>query len=121
MRKRKPGTQTMMPLLTDCLLRSNAEEKSRDIFSLSLGNLPSGSKPEIKMRMVGERPIEGDGHVGFTLPSVLKPRYTPEGSTDPLAAAPNPTIKHASVTGVLQFKMAVEGASRVAEASSPTH
>ena len=81
------------------------EEKSGDIFSLRLGNLPSDSKTEMNMRMVGELPIEGDGHVRFTLPSVLKPRYPPEGSTDPLATAQNPTIKHASVAGVFQFKM----------------
>ena len=30
-----------------------AEEKSGDIFSLSLGNLPSGSEAEISIRMVG--------------------------------------------------------------------
>ena len=57
-----------------------AEEKSGDIFSLSLGNLPPGSEAEISIRMVGELPIEADGRVRFTLPSVLKPRYTPEGS-----------------------------------------
>ena len=53
-----------------------AEEKSGDIFSLSLGNLPSGSEAEISIRMVGELPIEADGQVRFTLPSVLKPRYS---------------------------------------------
>jgi len=98
-----------------------AEEKSADIFSLSLGNLPSGSKAEINIRMVGELPIDVDGHVRFTLPSVLKPRYTPQGSTDPLAATQNPSVKHASVAGVFQFKMTIEGASRVTEVSSPTH
>jgi len=57
----------------------------------------------MNMRMVGKLPIEGDGHVRFTLPLVLKPRYTPEGSTDPLATAQNPTIKRASVAGVFHF------------------
>ena len=107
--------------ITGGLSAAYAEEKSGDIFSLSLGNLPSGSKVEINIRMVGELPIEADGSVRFTLPSVLKPRYTPQGSTDPLAATQNPSVKHASVAGVFQFKMTIEGASRVAEVSSPSH
>ena len=107
--------------ITSGLSAAFAEEKSGDIFSLSLGNLPSGSEAEINIRMVGELAIDADGHVRFTLPSVLKPRYTPQGSTDPLAATQNPSVKQASVAGVFQFKMTIEGASRVAEVSSPTH
>ena len=98
-----------------------AEEKSGDIFSLSLGNLPSGSEAQISIKMVGELPIEPDGRVRFTLPSVLKPRYTPEGSSDPLAATQNTNVKQASVAGVFEFKMRVEGSVRVSEVSSPTH
>jgi len=71
--------------------------------------------------MVGELPIEADGRVRFTLPSVLKPRYTPEGSSDPLAATQNPSVKQASVAGVFKFRMSIEGAKRVSEVSSPTH
>ena len=98
-----------------------AEEKSGDIFSLSLGNLPSGSEAQISIKMVGELPIEADGRVRFTLPSVLKPRYTPEGSSDPLAAAQHPSVKQASVAGVFEFRMRVKGSAKVAEVSSPTH
>ena len=98
-----------------------AEEKSGDIFSLSLGNLPSGSEAEISIRMVGELPIEADGQVRFTLPSVLKPRYTPEGSSDPLVGTQNTSVKQASVAGVFEFRMRVEGSARVSEVSSPTH
>ena len=65
--------------------------------------------------------MEADGRVRFTLPSVLKPRYTPEGSSDPLAATQNPSVKQASVAGVFKFRMCIEGAKRVAEVSSPTH
>ena len=107
--------------ITSGLAAAYAEEKTGDIFSLSLGNLPSGSEAEIKLRMVGELPIEADGRVRFTLPSVLKPRYTPEGSGDPLAATQNPSVKQASVAGVFKFSMNIEGAKRVAEVSSPTH
>ena len=107
--------------ITSGLTAAYAEEKSGDIFSLSLGNLPSGSEADIKLRMVGELPIEADGRVRFTLPSVLKPRYTPEGSSDPLAATQNPSVKQASVAGVFKFSMSIEGAKKVAEVSSPTH
>ena len=107
--------------ITSGLTAAYAEEKSGDIFSLSLGNLPSGSEAEIKLRMVGELPIEADGRVRFALPSVLKPRYTPEGSSDPLAATQNSDVKQASVAGVFKFSMSIEGAKRVAEVSSPTH
>jgi len=107
--------------ITSGLTAAYAEEKAGDIFSLCLGNLPSGSEAKIKLRMVGELPIEANGRVRFTLPSVLKPRYTPEGSNDPLAATQNPSVKQASVTGVFKFTMSIEGAKRVAEVSSPTH
>ncbi|XP_065918773.1 von Willebrand factor A domain-containing protein 5A-like [Dysidea avara] len=117
----KEKARDMYDDVTRGLFAAYAEEKSGDIFSLSLGNLPSGSKAKINIRMVGELPIEADGCVRFTLPSVLKPHYTPQGSTDPLATTQNPSVKHASVAGVFQFKMTVEGASRVAKVSSPTH
>ena len=104
--------------ITSGLTAAYAEEKAGDIFSLSLGNLPSGSKAVIKLKMVGELPMEADGRVRFTLPSVLKPRYTPEGSSDPLAATQNPSVKQASVAGVFKFTMTIEG---VAKVSSPTH
>ena len=98
------------------------EEKSgAGYLQLSLGNLPSGSEAQISIKMVGELPIEADGRVRFTLPSVLKPHYTPEGSSDPLAAAQHPSVKQASVAGVFEFKMRVEGSAKVAEVSSPTH
>jgi len=61
------------------------EEKSGDIFSISLGNLPPKSEAELHLKLVGELPIDAEGGVRFALPSVLKPRYTPMGSTDPLA------------------------------------
>ena len=107
--------------ITSGLTAAYAEEKAGDIFSLSLGNLPSGSEAEIKLRMVGELSIEADGRVRFNLPSVLKPRYTPEGSSDPLSATQNPSVKQASVAGVFKFTMSIEGAKGIAEVSSPTH
>ena len=56
-----------------------------------------------------------------SMPSVLKPRYTPEGSIDPLAGTQNTSVKQASVAGVFEFRMRMEGSARVSEVSSPTH
>ena len=53
-----------------------AEEKTGDIFSISLGNLPPKKDAEIHLQMVGELPIDAEENVRFSLPSVLKPRYT---------------------------------------------
>ena len=61
------------------------EEKKGDVFSLALGNLPAGKKAENHLSMVGELEIDAEGSVRFALPTVLKPRYTPLGSEDPLA------------------------------------
>uniref|UniRef100_A0A1X7TQ34 VIT domain-containing protein n=1 Tax=Amphimedon queenslandica TaxID=400682 RepID=A0A1X7TQ34_AMPQE len=63
------------------------EEKTQDIFSLSLGNLPPKGEAVLILKLVEELPLEGES-VRFSLPSVLKPRYTPSGSTDPLAPIP---------------------------------
>jgi len=40
--------------ITSGLTAAYAEEKAGDIFSLSLGNLPSGSEAKIELKMVGE-------------------------------------------------------------------
>ena len=95
------------------------EEKQGDIFSLKLGNLPPGENAVIQLTMVGELAVEPDGAVRFVLPTVLKPRYTPAGSTDPLAPQ-NPTSETGPVhhaTGPLEYKfaMVINGAAGIAE------
>ena len=100
------------------------EEKQGDIFSLVLGNLPPGEKAVIKLTVVAELPVEPDGAVRFVLPKVLKPRYTPLGSTDPLAPA-TPTgsgsVHQATGPSEYNFEMVVFGASGIAKVSSPSH
>ena len=79
------------------------EEKSGDVFSIALGNLPPQKIAEVHLDLVGELPIDAEGMVRFSLPSTLKPRYTPAGSVDPLASvsgAPESQVKHSSVSGV---------------------
>jgi len=101
------------------------EEKSGDIFSISLGNLPPKSEAELHLKLVGELPIDAEGGVRFALPSVLKPRYTPMGSTDPLAKVGGGTdisqVQQASVPAVFNFKLDVLGADSVSQVTSPTH
>ena len=101
------------------------EEKKGDIFSLVLGNLPPGEKAVLELTMVGELSVEPDGAVRFVLPTVLKPRYTPIGSTDPLAPV-NPTsesgiVHHGTGPTDYKFDMVINGAPAIAEVTSPSH
>ena len=101
-----------------------AEEKSGDIFSVALGNLPPGKEAQIQLQLVGELSIDAEGGARFSLPSTLKPRYTPAGSTDPLASFPTgkeQQVKSGSVSTVSWFYMTVEEAEAIAKVTSPTH
>ena len=101
-----------------------AEEKSGDVFSIALGNLPPGKEAQIQLQLVGELSVDAEGAVRFSLPSTLKPRYTPAGSTDPLAPVPageGQQAERGSVSAVSWFHLTVEGADGVAEVTSPTH
>ena len=95
-----------------------AEEKSGDIFSISLGNLPPKAEAELDLKLVGELPLDAEGAVRFSLPAVLKPRYTPLGSTDPLALVDSAAKGQASA--VHSFEMVVKK-DGVANVTSPTH
>ena len=101
-----------------------AEEKSSDIFSISLGNLPPQSEAKLHLKLAGELPIDAEGAVRFSLPAVLKPRYTPSGSTDPLGpigAGDGSSVARGSVSAVFNFELdALDGAS-VSHITSPTH
>ena len=67
LREKEEARQAYDDALASGFTAALGEEKSGDIFSISLGNSP---------------PIDAEGGVRFALPSVLKPRYTPMGSTD---------------------------------------
>lgn len=101
-----------------------AEEKSGDVFSISLGNLPAGKEAEIHLKLVGELGIDAEGSVRFSLPSSLKPRYSPAGSSDPLAGVgggAQAQVEQASTSCVQHFQLTVLNAQEVAEVTSPTH
>eukprot|EP00731_Ephydatia_muelleri_P029236 Em0020g880a len=96
-----------------------AEEKKGDIFSISLGNLPPQKDAELHLKLAGQLPLDAEGGVRFSLPAVLKPRYTPVGSTDPLAKI-EAASHHGSAPAVFSFHLEV--ASRgVSDVTSPTH
>ena len=102
------------------------EEKTGDIFSLALGNLPPGKEAEIHLTMVGELEVDAEGSVRFVLPTVLKPRYTPIGGKDPLAPvtgaeAPAGQIRRTETPSVYSFDLSIAGAEGIAEVSSPSH
>ena len=100
-----------------------AEEKTGDIFSISLGNLPPKSQAEIHLKLAGELPIDAEGAVRFTLPAVLKQRYTPTGSTDPLTQVfglPGQVV-HDSAPAVHEFALSVAEAETISDITSPTH
>ena len=101
-----------------------AEEKSGDVFNISLGNLPAGKEAEIHLKLVGELGIDAEGNMRFSLPSSLKPRYSPTGSSDPLAGiggGAQTQVEQASTSCVQHFQLTVLNAQEVAEVTSPTH
>ena len=75
----------MTPLPVHGFTAALGEEKSGDIFSISLGNVPPKSEAELHLKLMGELPIDAVGGVRFALSSVLKPRIHPR---DPLVLLP---------------------------------
>ena len=107
-------------------LTASFVEKKGDIISLALGNFPPGKEAEIHLTMVGELDIDAEGSVRFALPAVLKPRYTPIGSENPLAHATGAETPHGQVhrtraPAVYTFDLTIAGAEGIAEVSSPSH
>ena len=98
-----------------------AEERAGDIFSVALGNLPRGKDAEIDLQIVGELPIDAEENVRFTLPSVFKPRYTPAGSSDPLAGVSGAQVSSAQVAGFNKFQLNISEPDRIEAVTSPTH
>ena len=100
------------------------EEKTGDIFSLALGNLPPKGDATISLKLVDELPLESESEaVRFTLPTVLKPRYTPAGSVDPLAPVKDEggsQVAHGNAT-ISDFILEVNGIDIISNITSPTH
>eukprot|EP00731_Ephydatia_muelleri_P002780 Em0001g2780a len=103
------------------------EEKSGDVFSVSLGNLPPRTDAEVHLKLVGDLPVDAEGGVRFALPASLKPRYAPAGFSDPAApiqggsTGQGADVKRANGPGVSGFTMTVHNAADVEAVTSPTH
>ena len=105
-----------------------AEEKTGDIFRISVGNLPPGGKADVELGYVSELRTEADGGVLFNLPTVLTPRYVPSGD-GAASSADAPTAEAALITAPssipysLDFEATVSGAgySTPPTVTSPCH
>ncbi|XP_046843080.1 von Willebrand factor A domain-containing protein 5A-like [Xenia sp. Carnegie-2017] len=101
------------------------EEKQGDIFSLVLGNLPPKEMAVLILTMVGELNVEAGGAVRFVLPKVLKPRYTPTGSNNPLApevsSDSGATAKQGTGPDSYQFSLEIDDAPNIDKVTSPSH
>jgi len=84
LREKEEARQAYDDALASGFTAALGEEKSGDIFSISLGNLPSKSEAELHLKLVGELPVDAEG-VRFALPRCAQTTDTPTGSTDPLA------------------------------------
>ena len=123
-KEKEEARQTYDDAIASGFSAALAEEKSGDIFSISLGNLPPKAEAELHLKLAGELPIDAEGGVRFTLPSVLKPRYTPQGSSDPLASIEDGgtgQVQHATAAAVFNFNLEVTGSDGVSNVTSPTH
>ncbi len=74
--------------------------------------------------MVGELEIDAEGSVRFDLPTVLKPRYTPLGSEDPLAAMTGAEalagqVRRTETPSVYSFELNIARVEGIADVTSP--
>ena len=98
------------------------EQKSDDVFSISLGNLPGGGQAEIQLQMVSEIPIDAEGMLRFSLPTTLKSRYSPPQSSAVDVLSPvQGDVESGNLTGVQQFQLRVHDASNISGVTSQTH
>ena len=124
MREKEEARQMYDDALSSGLTAALGEEKTKDIFSLALGNLPPKGEADIVLKLCGEMPLDKETEAArFSLPTVLKPRYTPVGSTDPLAAigGEGGQVEKGSAPAMSSFGIVVDGADEVSSITSPTH
>ncbi|XP_046842399.1 von Willebrand factor A domain-containing protein 5A-like [Xenia sp. Carnegie-2017] len=79
----------------------------------------------LELTMVGELNVEAGGAVRFVLPKVLKPRYTPTGSNNPLApevsSDSGATAKQGTGPDSYQFSLEIDDAPNIDKVTSPSH
>ena len=122
-REKEEACQIYDDALSSDLTAALGEEKSGDIFSLALGNLPPKGDAELILKLVGELPLDTESEaVCFSLPTILKPCYTPAGSSDPLAPIRGEPgqVEKSSAPAVSSFSLNVAESDDVT-VTSPTH
>ena len=86
--------------------------------------MPPQQQAQLRLQLVTELPVEAEsGAARFSLPTVLKPRYTPAGSSDPLAgiSGGDSHVQTGTAPAISHFLMEVVGADGVNLITSPTH
>ncbi len=129
LKEKEEAKQDYDDALASGFMAALGEEKTGDIFSISLGNLPPQCSAEIHLELVGELPLNAEGGVHFTLPSVLKQRYVPAGSSNPLQMAGvfssplsnSQPQQQATALAVFEFSLHVLNPSLISSVTSPTH
>jgi hypothetical protein len=97
------------------------ESVTGDIFSITLGSLSNGSKAEIELQLVSQLPIDALGNIRFSLPTILKSRYTPLGyeGTSPTAILDGATV--GSVDGIEHLLLRIHNCDMIKSIVSATH
>ncbi len=96
------------------------DEERPDVFTASLGNLPSDAEVLLRMTNVTERARNGDD-VRFTLPTTVSPRYAPAAPTHPPEprARRHPRPRHPRRSGVCLLEPREGGVSEIVFARGP--
>ncbi|EDO45203.1 predicted protein, partial [Nematostella vectensis] len=89
-------------------------DESSDIFQINVGNLPAESTAKVELTFVCELTVEKEGRVCFLLPTVLNPRYTPQGGNSITASLPRVDSAYE-----FDFELLVQSASEIQEITSP--
>ncbi|KAG0724007.1 von Willebrand factor A domain-containing protein 5A [Chionoecetes opilio] len=107
------------------------DEDTSDILNLNLGNLPSESRAELIIKLVMELSVQADGSISFVLPTVLNPRYSPQGTTHNTPASHSYGLfgrplggmertVHVSRPYVMEVRGEVQGNHQIARVTSHT-
>ncbi|XP_075923215.1 von Willebrand factor A domain-containing protein 5A-like isoform X2 [Petromyzon marinus] len=97
-------------------MAAQLSQQCGDVFHCVLGNLGAGEEAEVTLEFVSELDVGPDGAVRFCLPTVLNPRYSPQGSMitwEYLAPSQN-------VPYTLSFTLTAENPGGILDVSSPS-
>jgi Ca-activated chloride channel family protein len=90
-----------------------------NLFSVELANLQPGEVAEVRLRFFERVPYD-DGWFTLTIPTVVLPRYTPEGQPSGPRDGVVPLLPEGEPGHTLAVRVAVD-VGRLAEIASPSH